>query len=123
VSAALKEGELPLAGLDVVTHEVEVAIVPAELEIPMVGAEPLIEYLRHLDAALAELKRARCFFSTMAGLAFDRDGQQRRLVHRLACAHRLIIRRIRRARTRRPGSALVLEYCVLEVRFAPSVPT
>src|SRR4051794_6333466 len=77
---ALEQRELPQARRDIVTHEVDVTVVPAQLEIAVVGPEPLIEHFRHREAAVPEAQHARSLLATMPGVAFDFN-REHRVVH------------------------------------------
>src|SRR6266540_2170935 len=57
-------------------HQVDVAVIAAQFEIPVIGREPLIEDARHDDAPVAERDGARRLLAAMSRIAFDLDGKQ-----------------------------------------------
>ncbi len=54
-------------------HQVRGALLPAHLEVPVVGREPLVEHLGNLDGPLAEMEAARRLFAPMARVTLDLD--------------------------------------------------
>ncbi|OFW09229.1 MAG: hypothetical protein A3H96_05800 [Acidobacteria bacterium RIFCSPLOWO2_02_FULL_67_36] len=63
-------------------HEIDVAVPPLQLEVPVVGVEPLVQHFGDLDASLAEQQRAGRFLATMSRIAFHADFE-RQISHHL----------------------------------------
>src|SRR5713101_5959134 len=71
--------DLPTVRGLVVAKDVDGTVVPADLEVAVVGAVPAIDDLEHLDAAAAQFEPAWGLLAAVAGVAVDVDvhGAQR----------------------------------------------
>src|SRR5713101_1124701 len=71
--------DLPTVRGLVVAKDVDGTVVPADLEVAVVGAVPAIDDLEHLDAAAAQFEPAWALLAPVAGVAVDVDvhGAQR----------------------------------------------
>jgi hypothetical protein len=102
-----------------VAHQVDVAVTAAELEIAVVGAEPLIEDNSNLDATVTESEGTRGLFAAMPRVTLHLDGEERCIRQRPSVCHSLIIGSLGRGRGALPGRDVVLECCVLSRSTRP----
>ena len=72
-SRSAERRQLPGAGSLIVPDEIRVAIRAPQFEVPVVGREPRVDYLRDGDATVSKNQRARRLLAAMAGMALDAD--------------------------------------------------
>jgi len=65
-SSLFEQGDLPLAGRRIMPQDEQATVIAPDLEIAVVSARPTIEYLRDLDATVADKERQGDFFASMA---------------------------------------------------------
>src|SRR5713226_4838123 len=70
---AREHDDLPTVRGLVVAKDVDGTVVPADLEVAVVGAVPAIDDLEHLDAAAAQFEPAWGLLAAVAGVAVDVD--------------------------------------------------
>src|SRR5438128_2605726 len=68
---AREEDQFPPLRLMVMSQDVLRAVVASNLEVPMVGTEPSVDDLGHLNAAVAQREAAGCLLAAVARVALD----------------------------------------------------
>ena len=70
-ASGLEEGQIPETALDIMAQDVERSIRAKDLEVAVIGRQPLVEDLRHLDRPLVHEQPPRRLFTSMTSVAFD----------------------------------------------------
>lgn len=71
ICAGTKPRDLPPGRHDIVTQDVEIAVGVLDLEVAMIGRQPLVEHFGDFNFPVAEAEAARCFFAAMTGVTLD----------------------------------------------------
>ena len=90
-------------------NQIRVAVCAFQLEVPVVGCQPGVEYFRNADAPVTEDQRAWRLLAAMAGIALDANAEeafftQRRSPYGVAAQNRSRRRQIRVAAHEAPQS-------------------
>ena len=56
--------------------QIRIAVCGLQLEVPVVGCQPRVEYFRNADAPVTEDQRAWRLLAAMAGIALDTSALQ-----------------------------------------------
>jgi hypothetical protein len=75
VTDAVEERELPFAGRNVVPQDVS-TVGRFQLEVPVIGRQPAVEDRVDVDDFVTQPKTHWCFLAAIAGVAFNRHGEQ-----------------------------------------------
>lgn len=62
-------------------NEVGVAVLASQLEVPVLGRQPRVDDLRHVDSMAAENQGLWRLLAAMTSVTLDRDGEEPLLMH------------------------------------------
>jgi hypothetical protein len=76
VSLCAEHGQFPGPASFIVAHDIDVAILPLEFEIAMIGSKPRVKNVGNLDSTVREDQRPRRLFAAMSCVTLDVDLKQ-----------------------------------------------